>query len=248
MACQPACTRIGTASSQRAARRPPTLAEQFAGRRAPTQLGRALEEAGIAWIAARSPQAKGRVERLWGTCQDRLLSELRLAGASSLAEANQVLADYLPHHNARFAVAPADPQPAWREVPAGQRLDALFCFAYPRRVAADATVRLEGQVLALPARPDRHSWAGRRVIVQERLDGSCWAVVDDEQYLLTPAPAEPVTLRARGTSRTPLADEWRPVSPAAAPSPAAPDTPTPAPRRPAADHPWRRSHTGFSRR
>jgi hypothetical protein len=90
-------------------RRPPSLAEQFAGRRAPTQLGRALEEAGIAWIAARSPQAKGRIERLWGTCQDRLLSELRLAGAASLAEANQVLAAYLPRHNARFAVASADP-------------------------------------------------------------------------------------------------------------------------------------------
>ncbi len=84
-----------------------TLAEQFSGRTARTQLGRALEAAGIAWIAARSPQAKGRVERLWGTLEDRLEIELRLAGAATREEANSVLAAYLPRHNARFEVPPA---------------------------------------------------------------------------------------------------------------------------------------------
>jgi transposase len=229
-------------------RRPPSLAEQLAGRHSPTQVGRALEEAGIAWIAARSPQAKGRVERLWGTWQDRLRVELRLAAATTMADANQVLAAHLPRHNARFALAPADPVSAWRPLAAGQRAEAIFCFAYPRRVAADATVRLDGQVLALLERPDRRSWAGRRVMVQERLDGSRWAMADaDDEYLLSAAPPEPVTLRARGGSRTPLAHDRSPVVRPQQPEPVAPAMDV-TPRRPAADHPWRSSHTGFNKR
>lgn len=227
-------------------RRPPSLAEQLAGRHAPTQLGRALEEAGIAWIAARSPQAKGRVERLWGTWQDRLRVELRLAGATTLVEANTVLASYLPRHNARFAVTPTDAQPAWRPLAAGRRAESLFCFAYPRRVASDATVRLDGEVLALPPRLDRRSWAGRRVMVQERLDGSRWAVADDVDYLLSAAPPEPATLRARGGTRTPLAAD-RPAAAARPATPVAPPAPR-VPRPPSDGHPWRSSHTGFTKR
>jgi transposase len=76
-----------------------TLAEQLAGKQSPTQLGRALEELGIAY----SPQAKGRIERVWRTCQDRLVSELRLAPASTLAQANVVLAAFCADYNQRFA-------------------------------------------------------------------------------------------------------------------------------------------------
>jgi len=90
----------------------PTLEEQLTGRRTPTQVGRLLEELGTRWIRARSPQAKGRVERLWGTFQDRLTSELRLAGASTQEEASVVLERYLARHNRRFTVPPADPTPA----------------------------------------------------------------------------------------------------------------------------------------
>ena len=80
-----------------------TLAEQLAGRQAPTQLGRALEELGIQQIPAYSPQAKGRIERAWRTCQDRLVSELRLARATTLAQANAVLARFCADYNQRFA-------------------------------------------------------------------------------------------------------------------------------------------------
>lgn len=231
-------------------RRPPSLAEQLAGRHSPTQLGRALEEAGIAWIAARSPQAKGRIERLWGTWQDRLLVELRLAGACTLAEANAVLTAFLPRHNARFVVEPADALPAWRPLPPGMQVEALFCFAYPRRVAGDATVRLDGEVLALPPRADGRSWAGRRLVVQERLDGSRWAIADAVAYALTAAPADPVTLRARGGPRDPLTSDPAPVAapPASPPPVTLPAPPSGAPRRPAANHPWRTSHTGFRTR
>jgi len=85
-----------------------SVQEQLAGRRQPTQFGRALQQLGITYIAAQSPQAKGRIERLWGTFQDRLTSELRLAAAHDLDTANQVLRHFLPDHNRRFAHTPRD--------------------------------------------------------------------------------------------------------------------------------------------
>src|SRR5438132_1091141 len=94
-----------------------SLEEQLDGRRQPTQFARLLEELGIQLILAGSPQAKGRVERLWGTFQDRLASELRLAGASCLDEAQRVLEGFLPRHNRRFRIAPNDPTPAWLPAP-----------------------------------------------------------------------------------------------------------------------------------
>ena len=85
-----------------------SVQEQLAGRQQPTQFGRALEQLGVTYIAAQSPQAKGRIERLWGTFQDRLTSELRLAGAADLDGANRVLRRFLPDYNRRFARAPRD--------------------------------------------------------------------------------------------------------------------------------------------
>ena len=84
-----------------------TLAEQLSGKQTPTQLGRVLEELGIQQIPAYSPQAKGRIERAWRTCQDRLVSELRLAQAATLAEANAVLEKFCADYNRRFARPPA---------------------------------------------------------------------------------------------------------------------------------------------
>ena len=178
-----------------------TLAEQFTGRTARTQFGRALEAAGIAWIAARSPQAKGRIERLWGTLQDRLVIELRLAGAATRDEANAVLATYLPRHNARFAVSPANPEPAWRPLPADRSPESLFCFTHPRRVARDGTVTLAGRTLMLLGQPAVPGWRGE-VVVEERLDGSLWARVDGILHPVVPAPERPVFLRERATARS----------------------------------------------
>ncbi|MBY0395459.1 MAG: ISNCY family transposase, partial [Thermoleophilia bacterium] len=111
--------------------RAPTLAEQLAGKRSLTQVGRALDDAGVAWIGAHSAEAKGRVERLWGTLQDRLVAELRLAGIATIEAANAFLPGFLERHNMRFAVPAADPEPAWRPWPAGLSSDAVFCFHYP---------------------------------------------------------------------------------------------------------------------
>jgi hypothetical protein len=92
----------------------PSRTERTGGDPALSQVGRALVELDIDSILAGSPQAKGRIERLWGTFQDRLVVELRLAGVSDRAGADAFLVDYLPRHNARFAVPALDPVPAWR--------------------------------------------------------------------------------------------------------------------------------------
>jgi len=152
-------------------RTPLTIAEELAGGRAPTQVGRVLAELGIRHIAAHSPQAKGRVERLWGTLQDRLVADLRLAGVTTLAGANRFLVAYLPQHNARFAVAAADPVPAYLPVPADLTLAHVFCFKQTRIVRADNTISSEGHPIQLLGTPARRSWARAQVEVHERLDG-----------------------------------------------------------------------------
>ena len=96
-----------------------SLEEQLVGKREPTQFGRLLEELGITSIPSYSPQARGRIERLWDTLQDRLVSELRLAGAQSIAQANQVMQDFLPRYNSRFALPASQPGPAHRATRTG---------------------------------------------------------------------------------------------------------------------------------
>jgi transposase len=201
----------------------PTLAEQFAGRGSTTQLGQALEAAAIAWVAARSPQAKGRIERLWGTAQDRLLVELRLAGATTIEEANRVLPGWIDRHNARFAVTAADPAVAWRPVPGGLDPEALFCFRHVRRVARDGTFTLAGRTLTLADRVEPQR-LGRRLLMSERLDGSRWVEVDGTFHPVVAAPERPASLRAQG--RVP------------GPSPAV--RVERVPHIPPPDHPWRR--------
>ena len=218
--------------------RAPTLAEQLTGRRSLTQVGRALDEATIGWIGAHSPQAKGRVERLWGTLQDRLVAELRLEGITTIEAANAFLPGFLVRHNARFAVPAADPQPAWRPWPDGLSSEAVFCFHYPRRVARDATVSWPGGGLALPRRHDGRSWAGRSVVVQERLDGSLWVSHEGLCVPVRPAPADAGQLRARQLSRP---TEDRPELDLGLLAPAPPTERRVS--RPAADHPWRRRYS-----
>jgi hypothetical protein len=123
-----------------------TLEEELRGEQDPTQLERALRALGIERIDALSPQAKGRVERLWGTAQDRLSSELRLAKARTASEADVVLERYRGEHNERFAVAASVAQPAWRPVPRGLDLDRVLSFYY-LLLDPDREVRLLGRVI-----------------------------------------------------------------------------------------------------
>ena len=206
----------------------PTIEDELAGMRPVSQLGRALEELGIASIAARSPQAKGRIERLWGTFQDRLVAELRLAGAADRADANRVLARFLPRFNRRFAVPPASPEPAWRALPEGRTLERICCLKYRRRVANDQTVRVAGTTLQLPVRSGCRSYAGRMVEVHIRLDGRIVAWDGTTILATTPASPDPARLRTRAYLRVP------------------PRAGQPAEARPVsnADHPWRQMPIG----
>ncbi len=172
-----------------------TLAEELRGRQDPTQVGIALEALQIEPIYALSPQAKGRVERLWGTLQDRLVSELRLAGACTAEQANAVLERYRPEHNRRFAVPARDTAPAWRSVRRGIDLDRLCSFRYEATVLKDNTVRLGGSiVIDIPPGPRRCSYADKRVEVRQLLDGT-WRVYWREQLIATAAATNHGELR-----------------------------------------------------
>ena len=146
-----------------------TLQEELAGRQQPTQFGRALQQLGITFIPAHSPQAKGRIERLWGVFQDRLRSELRLAGAVDLATANQVLRRFLPEYNRRFGRAPAHAEKAWR--PAPRDLDRICCLIHERIVSNDNVVQWDGRRFQIPPQPRRFRFAGARVQLVQDLAG-----------------------------------------------------------------------------
>ena len=146
-----------------------SLPEQLAGKRQPTQFGRALDQLGITFIAARSPQAKGRIERLWGVLQDRLCSELRLAQACDLDSAHVVLRGFVADFNRRFARRPRESQTAWR--PAPENLDRICCFVHERVVSNDNIVQWEGQRFQIPQQGQRFSFAGAKVHLYQALDG-----------------------------------------------------------------------------
>jgi hypothetical protein len=143
--------------------------EELAGQRQPTQFGRALAQLGITFIAAQSPQAKGRIERLWGVLQDRLTSELRLAGACDLAAANAVLHRFVADYNRRFARQPRETETAWR--PAPQNLERICCFTHERIVSNDNVVQWNGRRLQIHPQPRRFSFAGAKVQICHALDG-----------------------------------------------------------------------------
>ena len=146
-----------------------TIEEQLAGRRQPTQFGRALQQLGITFIAARSPQAKGRVERLWGVLQDRLSSELRLAKADDIDSANAVLRKFIADYNRRFTRQPREKQTAWRAVP--ESLERICCFMHERIVSNDNVVQWDGRRFQIPQQARRFSFAGAKVQIYQALNG-----------------------------------------------------------------------------
>lgn len=213
-----------------------TLEEELAGRRRPTQFGRLLEELGVNLILARSPQAKGRVERLWGTFQDRLVSELRVAKARTVSEANQVLERSLPRHNRRFMVAAQDPELAWRPWTKNRRLDEFFCFKYRRVVGNDNTVRFGSQLIDIPPARDRISHAHERVEVHERFNGTLCIYRDGICLARKMLTESKTVFRVDGYSEAP---DLAPVPRIKKPKASAPSNPTPY--KPAAKHPWRQT-------
>jgi hypothetical protein len=176
--------------------------EQQAGSQAPTQLGRCWQELGITSIPARSAQAKGRVERLWRTFQDRLVSELRLAGARTVEQANVELERFLPDYHAQFAQPARQAQVAYRKLDARLDLDYVFALRYERVVNPDHTIVVgAGLKVQLPAWTAHQGYAGRKVAVCQQPNGDVKVYLD--RRLLHSQGAEPDAgpVRARDMRR-----------------------------------------------
>ena len=181
-----------------------SLQEQLNGRQEPTQVGAALEALGIETIFALSPEAKGRIERLNGTLQDRLAALLALDGITDAAAANAYAdAGFIDDHNRRFAELAQDPTPAWRKLPRGMELDRVLSFRYSAVVNQDNTVRLGGQVLDIPPGPRGCGYAKQVVEVRQLLDGR-WRIYHGDK-LLGEYPATPVGEPLRRRKRHPHA-------------------------------------------
>ena len=204
---------------------------QLAGERPLTQVGRALAELGITSIPADSPQAKGRVERLWRTFQDRLVSELRLADARDIDAATLVLHRFLPRYNRRFVLSAAEPGSAYRPVDPGLDLSTVFCLKHMRTVGSDNVVRFKGRRLQVHPSHHRTSYARTRVEVHERMNGSLAIYHQSMRLNTTTAPLEAPALKAHRNAQQEVA--------------AIPELQTQSPtthqHKPAPDHPWRKA-------
>ena len=163
--------------------------------RQPTQFARAMDELGIQMTFALSPQAKGRVERTAGTFQDRLVTELRLAGATTKEEARAALRQFLPRFNRRFQIPSQCPDPAFQPLPPYLRLGQVFCFKHKRRVARDNTVKFQRHTLQLLPSGRRHSYADATVLVLHSLDGRLSLQHEGRIIASQTAPASPGFLR-----------------------------------------------------
>src|ERR1039457_4489558 len=186
------------------------LGEQLRGEKARSHFGRALRELGIEWIAAHSPQAKGRIERLFATLQDRLVKEMRLAGIDSIAAANHYLETrFLPQWEQRFTVAPRRPRNAHRRLDGGQRLEEILSVRVGRTVADDHTVSWDGNHWGVPREEVCAGLRGAQVEIERRLDGSHWLRFRGRYLRLRycPAPqqssASPSGLRPPGLAERP---------------------------------------------
>lgn len=189
----------------------PTIAEQLAGVEPTSQFGRALGELGVGLIPAHSPQAKGRIERLFGTFQDRLIKEMRLAGVATLDEANRFLEAYLPIYNRRFAVQPAQVADLHRPRPAGGELDRILCLKTTRCLRKDFTIVHQRGLYQI-----HDTLRATHVLVEDRVDGTMRITHHGRTLGFHAIASRPVKAAA-----------VKPV-----PRPRRPVTPRP-------DHPWR---------
>lgn len=190
----------------------PTLDEQLGGQKAQSQFERSLTALGVEVIHAHSPQAKGRVERLFGTFQDRLSKELRLAKIRTIETANQCLDAYLPHYNQRFTVPPAQATDLHRPCPARRDLDRSLCLKTLRVLRHDWTVAHNGQLYQVQT-----TVRATQVLMEERLDGTLRITHQGQALAYHPIAGRPV----RSTEPPTVPRRPRPV-------------------KQAAHHPWRK--------
>jgi transposase len=177
-----------------------SIEEQLAGRQDPTQVGAALEALGIEQIYAQTPQAKGRVEKLFETLQDRLVPMLAIEGITDIASGNGYLeSSFMEYFNGKFAVIPEQAKSAWRKAPRDLDLPRIIAFRYEASVANDNAIRLGGITIDVPPGPAKRSYAGIRAEVRQLLDGS-WRVYHQNKLIAT-APASEVIEPIRAKHR-----------------------------------------------
>ena len=175
-----------------------SLEEQLAGEQNPTQFGHMLAELAIGYVTAHSPQAKGRIERLWETLQDRLVAELRLRGIDTIEAAAAFLPEFIRDYNQRFARPARDTAAAWRRAP--RTFEPILSCRYARVVANDNTITLPGRWIQLPPRGRGRSWQGCRVEARELIDGRLFVLHRDQLIAEQPWPlSTPFTLVPRNS-------------------------------------------------
>ncbi len=197
------------------------VSEQLRGEAgARSQFGRALGELRIEWIAAQSPQAKGRIERLFETLQDRLVKEMRLAGIASLEAANHFLETrFLPEWEERFTVVPRHPRNAHRRLGREHRLEEILSVRVARKVADDHTVSWDGNRWGVPREEVCAGLRGASVEIERRLDGSHWLRFRNRYLRLRPCPepgpraVSPSGLRPPGLTAHPVSKTRKSVPP-----------------------------------
>lgn len=210
--------------------RPPQREEQLRDERPRTQIGRALRELDIEWIAAHSPQAKGHIENVFGPLQDRLVKEMRLAGVNTLVQANDFLPlVFVPFWEQRFAVTPRSPHNAHRPRGRAHRLEEILSVRVARTVANDHTVSWDGQRWGVAREDVRAGLSGARVEIERRLDGSHWLRFRGGYLPLHACPAAPRSASPCGLRHPGLADR-KPK----------PTTKIKSKYTPPPDHPWRK--------
>jgi hypothetical protein len=187
--------------------------EEVEGIESLSQFERALKELGVEVIHALSPQAKGRIERLFGVLQDRLVKEMRLEGIMTKEQANAFLKEYLPRYNERFGVCPANEADAHVKLPSQVDLNRYLCIKTERTIRKDNTIALDGKLYQIEER------GSKKVVVEERLDGSLHVI------------SKGVSLRYREITERPK-KEVVPKTDAREFN---------RPLKPAKDHPWKRS-------
>jgi len=189
-----------------------TLEEQLNGVQEPTQVGGALQALGITPIFALSPQAKGRIERLFGVLQDRLIAEMELREITEIDEANEFLKTiFIEDHNRRFGLKPELHQRAWRKVAKGIDIKRTISFCYQGVVGNDNAVRLGGMVIDIPEGPKRRGYAKAKVEVRQLLDGS-WRVYYKDTLIAQTDPTpleEPIRAKPRRKSHIRASSEQR---------------------------------------
>jgi hypothetical protein len=199
-----------------------SIAEQIAGQAPQTQFGRAMAQLGVELILANSPQAKGRVERMNGVLQDRLVKALRLAGISDLEQANEFLRQtYLPEHHRKFGHEPASAVDAHQAVP--RNLNEVLSWEAERVVQRDWTVAWEGKWYQLEKQHEALSLAGRKVIVRKLRDGRVQVERGGKKLKWKALPGRPERAKAK--------PQAKPAKNVAA-------------WKPASDHPWRKQRIG----